>query len=578
MGAVSFSLDPRLVKTLQAKLRLDVFVETGTFKGDTVANLESHFNKLISVELSEALWAGAVSRFIAHPKVTILQGDSPDKLRDLKSDLKNISALYWLDAHWCVAMSTAGGLSQCPLLRELQAIEQLNSDSVVLIDDARLFLAPPLAPHEISHWPSFHQIAAQLFSMSSDHELMVLNDVILFYPQSVKAELAAYAQNYGVDWLKAMNVLKDSGTLIEQLESKERVIQEKEDVLLQHEEILLQKQSVIDEQAQAIKAYKAAFWALRPLLPVIRYAMRVITISIRRCLDVFRPRIGNLNQYSPRPLGRRNVGNSRQLIVAPKISIVTPSLQQGQYLKHTIDSVLNQGYPNLEYFIQDGESTDETIAILKQYQERLSGWISEKDSGQSQAINRAFAHTNGEIMGWLNSDDILMPGALNCVADYFNRHPEVDVIYGNRLLIDESGMEIGRWILPRHETEILSWVDFVPQETMFWRRRIWNKIGAQIDETFRFAMDWDLLVRFRESGAKFAHIPHFLGAFRIHEFQKTSAALNRIGLEEMDRIRTRVLGRTPSRKEIRKAITPFLIRHIAKDIAYRISNKLGAAS
>jgi glycosyltransferase involved in cell wall biosynthesis len=258
----------------------------------------------------------------------------------------------------------------------------------------------------------------------------------------------------------------------------------------------------------------------------------------------------------------------------PKLSIVTPSFQQGQYIERTILSVLDQGYPNLEYFVQDGGSKDNTVAVLKKYKNKLTGWVSEKDGGQSQAINLGFSNTNGEIMGWLNSDDLLLPDALVTVVDFFNRHPEVDVVYGNRLIIDENDMDIGRWIIPGHNSNMLSWADFVPQETLFWRRQIWDKVGGQIDDSFRFAMDWDLLVRFRDAGAQFAHIPQFLGAFRIHEHQKTSAVINEIGHKEMDLIRERVLGRVPTRIEIRKAILPFLLKHVAVDITYRIKTRL----
>jgi glycosyltransferase involved in cell wall biosynthesis len=237
--------------------------------------------------------------------------------------------------------------------------------------------------------------------------------------------------------------------------------------------------------------------------------------------------------------------------------------------------VLSQEYPKLEYFVQDGGSKDNTTDILKCYEDKLFGWKSEKDNGQSQAINLGFANTKGDIMAWLNSDDLLLPGALAIVADYFNKHPEVNVVYGNRLLIDENDMEIGRWILPGHDGKVLTWVDYIPQETLFWRRTLWDKAGGNIDESFRFAMDWDLLVRFREVGAKFAHIPHFLGAFRIHEQQKTSAAINEIGHQEMDRIRERLHGSIPSRKEIRRHVTPFMLRHIAVDMLYRVKIKLG---
>lgn len=583
MGAVTFSLDPRLVASLQGVLPLSILIETGTFKGDTVAEFESCFNKIVSIELSNELWTDATKRFEQHQHVQILQGSSSDKLLKLSSELQNVGVLYWLDAHWCVASDTAGELSQCPLLEELSAIGKLNNESVVLIDDARLFLAPPLAPHEISQWPSFYQIVSCLLSMSNEHELMVVNDVIVFFPTKAKVAMEIYAQTNGMDWLLATNCIKSNGTFMQQLVEKEAVIQEKEKYVLKIAATLDENARLINLQKNEIRAYRLAYGSLPFLRPIARV--------IRRTWEILKPRFGNFNQYAPRELLKPKLGNlyqytSRpivpkklgvnvgQLKSTPKISIVTPSFQQGGYIERTIKSVLDQQYPNMEYFIQDGGSKDETLSVLKRYENRLAGWKSQKDSGQSQAINLGFANATGEIMAWLNSDDLLLPDTLAMVINYFNNHPDIDVVYGNRLLIDENDMEIGRWILPGHDGDVLSWVDYIPQETMFWRRRIWDKVGGQIDESFRFAMDWDLLVRFREAGAKFAHIPHFLGAFRIHEQQKTSAVINEIGHQEMDRIRERLLGRIPTRKEIRIKVIPFMLKHVAVDIAYRIKVRL----
>jgi glycosyltransferase involved in cell wall biosynthesis len=360
-----------------------------------------------------------------------------------------------------------------------------------------------------------------------------------------------------------------------QLREKENAIHKMENILQQKEALLLQKENLLNKQARAIQAYRLAYWPLRPFV----HFARIVLTPIRRLLAMSRPRLGNLNQHPARPLDRTAlITQTKRLSEMPTLSIITPSYQQGDYIARTIQSVLDQGYPNLQYFVQDGGSKDSTVGVLKQYEDKLSGWTSEKDSGQSQAINLGFAHTDGEIMAWLNSDDLLLPGALATVADYFNRHPEVDVVYGNRLLIDEHDMQIGRWILPGHNSKVLSWVDYVPQETLFWRRRIWDKAGGQIDESFRFAMDWDLLVRFRDAGAKFAHIPRFLGAFRIHEHQKTSAVINEIGHQEMDRIRERLLGRVPDRKEVRKAVIPFLLKHVIIDKIYGIKTRLGGKS
>jgi glycosyltransferase involved in cell wall biosynthesis len=289
--------------------------------------------------------------------------------------------------------------------------------------------------------------------------------------------------------------------------------------------------------------------------------------------QALRPKLGRLSHYSPRPLVANDVCCGQRISAPPTISIVVPTYQQDGFIEQTLLSILNQEYPALELVVQDGGSQDRTIEILKKYQHRLSAWFSEPDSGQSQAINRGFSQTAGEIMAWINSDDLLMPGALDTVAEFFQSNPEVDVLYGNRLLIDEQDREIGRWILPGHDGALLSWVDFVPQETLFWRRRIWDKAGGRVEDSLRFAMDWELLLRFRASGAVFAHRNRFLGAFRVHDQQKTSAQIDTVGREEMASLRGRELGRVPSRWEFRLAIAPFILRHMLADWKYA-ANKL----
>ena len=367
-------------------------------------------------------------------------------------------------------------------------------------------------------------------------------------------------------------VSMDDESLLTQLTEKNANIQRLMGELSAAHTAQIEKEEVIRTLANAVRAYRLGYVAIKPF-GILLTPLHVVARHGRAML---RPRLGNLNQYPAQALTQTKcLLGAAQLSKTPKISIVTPSFRQGVFIEKTLRSVFDQQYPNLEYFVQDGGSMDGTVAVLERYADKLSGWVSEKDSGQSQAINRGFANTSGEIMGWLNSDDLLLPGALATVADYFNRHPEVDVLYGNRLLIDENDMEIGRWIMPGHDNAALSWVDYVPQETLFWRRRIWDKVGGQIDESFRFAMDWDLLVRFRDAGARFAHIPRFMGAFRIHEHQKTSANINDIGHQEMNRIRERLLGRVPSRKEIRNAAMPYLLKHVAVDLAYRVKTRLG---
>jgi hypothetical protein len=207
MGAVDFSIDTSLVEQLVEALPLSTFVETGTFEGEAVARVRPLFEEIHSIELADKYYAEAAARFADDVVVELHHGDSSDVLRDLRPSLENKSVLYWLDAHWCVADGTAGERSQCPLLEELQAIGSLNSSSVILIDDARLFLATPSAPHEASEWPDLNSIVVRLQSLNAEHEIMVVNDVIVFFPGSIRASVAGYARSSGVDWLAQLHHL-----------------------------------------------------------------------------------------------------------------------------------------------------------------------------------------------------------------------------------------------------------------------------------------------------------------------------------------------------------------------------------
>jgi glycosyltransferase involved in cell wall biosynthesis len=237
---------------------------------------------------------------------------------------------------------------------------------------------------------------------------------------------------------------------------------------------------------------------------------------------------------------------------------------------HTIHSILDQSYENLEYIVQDGGSTDSTLSVLESYGSRIATVHSERDTGMAQAINRGFAHATGEIMAYLNSDDVLLPGSLQFVAVYFATHPDVDVVYGHRVIINKSHEEIGRWVLPPHDSAVLSWADYVPQETLFWRREVWERIGSALDETFRFALDWDLLLRLREAGATFARLPRFLGAFRVHEEQKTSRELADVGAAEMNRLREHYAGRPVSPEEVWRYLQPYMYQHKVYHKLYRL--------
>ena len=191
------------------------------------------------------------------------------------------------------------------------------------------------------------------------------------------------------------------------------------------------------------------------------------------------------------------------------------------------------------------------------------------DSGQANAINIGFTHSTGDVMAYLNSDDLLLPGSLRYVGRFFEENPKVDAVYGHRVLIDEHDMEIGRWVLPQHRDSILSWADFVPQETLFWRRRAWEAAGGELNEEFRFAIDWDLLLRIRDAGAKIFRVPRFLGAFRVHGDQKTSARIDGDGADEMARIRQRIHKRRISQEEVDRELQGYLRRHVNLHKLYR---------
>jgi hypothetical protein len=359
-----------------------------------------------------------------------------------------------------------------------------------------------------------------------------------------------------------------SAQLLQELSEVNAVLIEKERMIQLQHALIHQQVNELEKKQKLKEEMLVFFYLLRPLLLPLVWVVRPVYRQLK-------PRLGVLNQYSPRELRvPAHYRNINPLVVIPKISIVTPSYNQASFLERTIESILDQGYLNLEYLVQDGGSTDDTVAVLKRFNNRLSGWSSCADNGQAQAINIGFSKTSGEIMAWLNSDDILLPGTLFYVADYFTRHPDVDVLYGHRFLIDENDQDIGRWMMPPHDEQVISWADFIPQETMFWRRHIWEKAGGRINESLHFAIDWDLLVRFREAGARFARVPRFLGGFRIHPQQKTSAD-NSIGFQEMSKIRARTLGRIPSQDEITKAVAPYLLKHVITDIGWRIQKMLG---
>ena len=281
-----------------------------------------------------------------------------------------------------------------------------------------------------------------------------------------------------------------------------------------------------------------------------------------------RPPMWTFEQYAPRPLDLRMLSTAPVLPKQPpRIAIVTPSFNHGRFLRATIDSVLAQNYPNLFYHVQDAASGDGTVGILKEYGDRIS-WRSEPDGGQSDAINKGLKDVDSDILAYLNSDDILLPGALARIASFFEQRPGIDFVYGHRIFIDYAGSEIGRALLPAHNSEALKFAGYVPQETMFWRRRVWDKVGP-MDTRFHYAMDWDFMLRAEAAGFKMARLRRFLACFRVHDEQKTTRNYER-GREEMQKLRQRSLGYVPSQLEIYRAMMPYLVRQFIFHWSYRL--------
>lgn len=205
-----------------------------------------------------------------------------------------------------------------------------------------------------------------------------------------------------------------------------------------------------------------------------------------------------------------------------KISMVTCSYQQGKYLDATIRSILDQQYPNLEYFVVDGGSRDQSVEVIQRHQDKLTAWVSEKDRGQTHALAKGFAQAKGDILGWLCSDDILLPGALQKVAAYFEAHPEVDFIYGNALWIDAQG----GYIRPKKEMPWNRFIfmfdhNYLAQPSCFWRRSLFEKVGG-LDESWNLGMDSDLWMRFSHH-TRPHYINEYLGCMRDYPEQKTQA-------------------------------------------------------
>jgi glycosyltransferase involved in cell wall biosynthesis len=216
----------------------------------------------------------------------------------------------------------------------------------------------------------------------------------------------------------------------------------------------------------------------------------------------------------------------------PKITIITPSFNQGNFIDQTIRSILEQGYPNLEYIVIDGGSSDQTMEILRQYKNRLI-WYSEKDRGQSHALNKGQSLATGEIIGFINSDDYLEPGALFKVGDFFTTHPEANWLTGKCRTVNVRGREIRKFVthyknllLMFNSYKLLLITDYISQPATFWRKKIPEDIGG-FDESLHYTMDYDYWLRMSQQAKLFKH-KDYLACFRIHSLSKNGSSTNKV--------------------------------------------------
>ena len=208
----------------------------------------------------------------------------------------------------------------------------------------------------------------------------------------------------------------------------------------------------------------------------------------------------------------------------PRVTLVTPSYQQGDYLEETILSVLNQGYPNLEYIVMDGGSSDGSVEIIKKYASRLAGWESKQDRGQSHAINKGWRNATGEFLWWINADDVLTPLSLFRSVSYLMDHPSFGAVYGDLAIIDSCGEKVG--VQKYHLFSYQAVLEFgydISQPGALMRRSCIEQVGF-LNEELHLVMDLDYWHRLALEGIRIAHLPEILALFRVYDDTKTQSS------------------------------------------------------
>jgi glycosyltransferase involved in cell wall biosynthesis len=224
----------------------------------------------------------------------------------------------------------------------------------------------------------------------------------------------------------------------------------------------------------------------------------------------------------------------------PKITIVTPSFNQAPYVAETINSVLHQNYPNLEYIIVDGGSTDGSVNIIKSYANHLAWWVSEADQGQTHALIKGFERSTGDILTWLCSDDLLVPGALWTIAGVFMADPSLDLVYGDTAYLFPDGHTKTKRKISFDYKMMLYAYSMIPQPSSFYTRRIYDKAHG-LDKNLHYAMDFDLFLRMGPH-IHALHLPIVLSKYRLHPQSKTASGVDKFA-QEWEYARKKILNR-----------------------------------
>jgi len=273
----------------------------------------------------------------------------------------------------------------------------------------------------------------------------------------------------------------------------------------------------------------------------------------------------------------------------PTITVVTPSFNRKEYLAETLESVLGQRYPKLEYVVVDGKSTDGSAELVQARAHELAWWVSEPDSGAWEAINKGFARSSGEVMGWLGSDDLLMPWSLSIVGEIFATFAEIEWLTTRvPLVCDEDGRPVESYRLDAYSAAeffrgenlpFAGWKasGFIQQESTYWRRSLWERVGGRLDESLRLAADFDLWARFHRAGAKLYGVRVPLACFRLHASQlsKDSSGYT----EEAQRVLLSYGGApatVPGVPTLRRALVRFVPLRAQRVAARALAGMLGS--